>query len=450
MGQKFIEVAANLARYKFWATGAGRNSSYASYDKGPDVLNNSFLSTLNPAGDSEIPLIGLDSAGRYQQFGQFTNVQRAPIVCQIQPQASILTGTPFYVNNSTDTLDIVRIDCIFKTANGAALTGYITKEAAVATATKSGAPGTGALSMTGTFDLNATANTLQTGVLAGKRLTAGITLAPGEQLSLVLSTTTTSLAGLEIMVWARPFLGYNVANLYLLANAAIATKTFFLNIIPGRTITGISARWSVAGSDAGAVTGDITKDTGTSAPGAGTSVLSATFSLKGTANTTIFPTLSGTAANLLMASGDRLAFKLTGTPTALAGLVITVFFDSGLGQTITIPATSFLNQGVDFTAFIAERYVQIDDAWFTWSAVGGGGSTVTITADRGTTAPGAGTAMLTAAIDTTATANTPVEGTVTTNKPVLILAPGDRLGVHFAGTVGTLAGLTGSIRMRKL
>ena len=78
------------------------------------------------------------------------------------------------------------------------------------------------------------------------------------------------------------------------------------------------------GTDAGAVTGSVEKLTGTQAPGAGVTVLSATANLKGANNTVQSPALSATAANLLLATGDRVGFVLSGTATAVAGLVVSV------------------------------------------------------------------------------------------------------------------------------
>jgi len=81
---------------------------------------------------------------------------------------------------------------------------------------------------------------------------------------------------------------------------------------------------TVAGSDGSAVTLDIKKCTGTQAPSAGTTMLAATIDLKGAANTVQSPALSATAANTLLAAGDRLAMDITGTPTAVAGVALTI------------------------------------------------------------------------------------------------------------------------------
>lgn len=81
---------------------------------------------------------------------------------------------------------------------------------------------------------------------------------------------------------------------------------------------------STAGTDAGAVTLAVKKCTGTQAPSAGTNVLTGTLNLKGTANTVQSGTLSATAADSVLAAGDRLAIDITGTPTAVAGVVVLV------------------------------------------------------------------------------------------------------------------------------
>lgn len=85
---------------------------------------------------------------------------------------------------------------------------------------------------------------------------------------------------------------------------------------------------SVAGTHASAVNLQITKETTTGAPGAGTDLLTnntnAGFNLKATANTVQVGTLNATEANLQLAAGDRLSADFAGTLTDLAGVVVTV------------------------------------------------------------------------------------------------------------------------------
>ncbi len=81
---------------------------------------------------------------------------------------------------------------------------------------------------------------------------------------------------------------------------------------------------TAAGTDAGAVTLDVEKLTGTQALDAGVSVLAATVNLKGAANTVVNPALTATTANKQLAVGDRLALKDAGVLTAVAGVAVVV------------------------------------------------------------------------------------------------------------------------------
>lgn len=87
---------------------------------------------------------------------------------------------------------------------------------------------------------------------------------------------------------------------------------------------------STAGSDASAVSLQLTKDTGTQAPGAGVDLLTNNtnvgFNMKGTANTVQNGTLTATTADLVFVAGDRLSLDFAGTLTALAGVNVTVNF----------------------------------------------------------------------------------------------------------------------------
>jgi len=88
-------------------------------------------------------------------------------------------------------------------------------------------------------------------------------------------------------------------------------------------IVSIGEVHSVAG--AGSSTLDIKKCTGTQAPASGTSVLTSTFALDSTANTTVSKTLASgitaTQATRRIAAGDRLAAIWGGTVTAYIGVV---------------------------------------------------------------------------------------------------------------------------------
>lgn len=109
-------------------------------------------------------------------------------------------------------------------------------------------------------------------------------------------------------------------------NADCVDRAFW---VANRAAQLIAARevHATAGNDAGAVNLQITKDTSTNAPGAGTDLLTnntnAGFDLKGTANTVQTGALHATVANLQFAVGDRASGDFAGTVTTLAGLVCT-------------------------------------------------------------------------------------------------------------------------------
>jgi hypothetical protein len=112
-----------------------------------------------------------------------------------------------------------------------------------------------------------------------------------------------------------------------LLNADCVDQSFFL---ANRTylVTDVRYIHATAGNDAGAVNLQLTKDTGTQAPGAGTDLLTdnanAGFNCKGTANTVQQGTLVTSEATRTLAPGDRLSFDFAGAVTNLAGVVATV------------------------------------------------------------------------------------------------------------------------------
>jgi hypothetical protein len=118
------------------------------------------------------------------------------------------------------------------------------------------------------------------------------------------------------------------------------------------------------------------------------------------------------------------------------------------GNSGAIPATLPIALRIDANS-VSEPIFVADGAYiFTGikevhSVAGGTGATVDIEKLTGTTAPGSGTALLTAALDVHGVAaNTVQSGTLITTTASLTLAAGDRLGLVVAGT---LTGLVGSV-----
>lgn len=113
------------------------------------------------------------------------------------------------------------------------------------------------------------------------------------------------------------------ANLILISEALTATdatRTVFVATRACRvkSIKEVHATASSSG------TLQLEKCTGTTAPGSGTTLLTGTMSLAGTANTVVSGTLIATVASLTLAAGDRLSIVIAGTMTSLVGGRVTI------------------------------------------------------------------------------------------------------------------------------
>ena len=108
------------------------------------------------------------------------------------------------------------------------------------------------------------------------------------------------------------------------APAAATDLNFF---IANRALMLVSAKESHAVAAGGASTATITKDTSTTAPGAGTSLhQSGSFDLNGTANTVQSATVVTTVATKTFAAGDRLGLKFANAIQSSSGVTITACF----------------------------------------------------------------------------------------------------------------------------
>ncbi len=114
-----------------------------------------------------------------------------------------------------------------------------------------------------------------------------------------------------------------------------ANYTHFFVADRSYSVVAITEVHSTAGTDAGTVTLQVEKLSGTTAPGSGKNMLATAFNLKGTANTPQYATLitaagsgsggsttSGTPTNI--AKGDRIAWKTSGTLTSLQNVLVTI------------------------------------------------------------------------------------------------------------------------------
>ncbi len=110
------------------------------------------------------------------------------------------------------------------------------------------------------------------------------------------------------------------------AAALLVDQTFFV-ATRAYVLTACSFVGATAETTAVSLTVQVTKDTSTDAPGGGTDLLTnntnAGFNVKGTANTVQAGTLTGTAASLALAAGNRLSVDYSAAATEGAGISIT-------------------------------------------------------------------------------------------------------------------------------
>jgi|TARA_Y100000310_G_scaffold158782_1_gene158225 hypothetical protein len=114
--------------------------------------------------------------------------------------------------------------------------------------------------------------------------------------------------------------GVTVIDVSSKYNAASVDDRFMTANRPWRVI-GVRATVTVAGSDGSAVTAEVEKVPSGTAIASGVDIATATFNLKGTANTVQAGTLTSTDADLDLVAGDSLAVDFTGTLTAATGVI---------------------------------------------------------------------------------------------------------------------------------
>lgn len=138
---------------------------------------------------------------------------------------------------------------------------------------------------------------------------------------------TTPAAGKFTTLEAATFIpGGNAGTTCATATPATATDAVFFLATRSFLVVSVSEVHSVAAGGASAL--QVVKDTGTTAPGAGTDLLTNNtntgFDLNGTANTVQVGTLVALAATKTLAAGDRLSYDFAQAIQSSAGVVVTV------------------------------------------------------------------------------------------------------------------------------
>ena len=406
---------------------------------------------LNAAGTDVIAGQGVDSADNFLLSEEVYSPMRKTITFNLATTASLVTQH-FFVFPSACRITSIREMHSTAETTAATLTCYIEK------LSSGTAPGSGATLQTGTFNLKATANTQQVGVLSspstGDSSDPLMFFVTGDRLGIKFSTTPTELAGLAITITFAPsgdelWLKYNMQ-----ANGDLVDQSIF---IANRDyiVSGSVYCHSTLGTNGSAVNLQLVKDTSTDAPGAGTDLLTnntnAGFNCKAAINVPQTGTLTATAASLRLAPGNRLSVDYAGTLTALAGVILIVVLQKvARRKEVQFTLSKNANLGVDQSFFIAGRNYQITDASEVHSVAAGGASKLQLTRDTGTDVPGAGTDLLSnnssAGFDLAATANT-VQVATWVDTRFNYLMSGDRLSLDFANAVQSTAGVSVTVSL---
>lgn len=419
-----------------------------------DFDNNKSLDWSNAADTTSISAMVVDSDNVIRVGRGCTSNPRGVQTFYLAANAGLATQCFFIADRGTLITGIEYSHATLATDSGA-VTAYISHE------TGTQAPGAGSTTMVGTFNCKGTINTVQNATLlspdGGGANAPMLTLVAGDRLSIVFTGTLTALAGVVVSVYTAP--GFKEQNAAFVgnANALVTTQGIFLSN-RDMVVSGVKMVWSTAGTDSGTVTLDVTKESSTTAPGSGTTILAAAQSAKTTANTVVSPTLSATGTVLKLAAGDRLSLKVTGATTALAGVVVMVYMQSSsltpgtslpyYGQvdvSYSLKANSSL---VNEDVFIADQDYEVVDASFVASTAATDGGTVTadVVISKNTTAVASGTSVLSTNFNAKGTLNTVQyagDGTVvlTVARRKRLLSQGDRLGIVYTGTLTALAGV---------
>ena len=181
-----------------------------------------------------------------------------------------------------------------------------------------------ASSSTGSDNAGAGGNFVITAGAGGNAFGAGSTGngGAGGNVNLVPGTGGTTVGGSAGANGEIQFNGAGLDVQYMQPATANAINTTFF--IATRAYRIKAAKCIFSATAGGTSTLDITHETGTTAPAAGTSILNATFNLNATGNMIQNAALVGTAATLLLAAGDRLSVKFGQTVQSSTGIAVSV------------------------------------------------------------------------------------------------------------------------------
>lgn len=405
--------------------------------------NNFTQKWKNAAGTADVLGVGVDTSNNLTVGGAVTTPFRQSITLPIPLNAGCVDQCVFIVPY---VMTITGITEVHATAgnDASAVTLNLTKDISGVL------PGQGSTIMSGTFDMKGTANTDQTATMATATNNSGLlTFAAGDRIGANFTGTITTLAGVTVTLYYYAS-GLGDFCVYRSVESTAADQCLYIANKPMKVAAAYYAH-STAGTNGSAVNVQVTKDTSTNAPGAGTDLLTdntnAGFNCKGTINIVQTGTLTGTAASLILAASDRVSVDFAGTLTALAGVIIVVVFEPWYNKLKDVSIKCFANADcVDQSFWVADRSYRILDARYVNATAGtdGGSVNAQITVDDQTDAPGAGVDVLSnntaAGFNCKGTANT-VEVATFNSSAAQYINSGNRLSLDYAGVTTTLAGV---------
>lgn len=461
-----MQVALTRAMQQAWfgnQAGVNQNAIFSP------MANGEALPVLNASGTGDVPALCVSPGDiSYIPFPTYATYSVAT--------NAALGNTRFFIADTYYRISGGRF--VMKTAaTSAAATIQVTKEV------QGQAPGTGIPILSAAFDaVGSTVDQTYTGLLVNNQTT--LTMNPGDSLSVQFNGTLTTLAGVCITVdlvntcnigLSTPAAMYNgqplqippyvpnvtaikafgqtvpsnVAMYYTHRNADLATIPFFL---ANRDMTVLGVYAMIGTAFAAGVTLDITRDTGTNAPGAGSSILAAAMSGTGAINTILAPAMNVTANRLNLLAGDRLSVKYSATTTGADVAILVIFaplYDR-LEQSVFLGPNS--QQQVSQYFMIINRFFEVVDASCVFGNAAGGAADLLVTIDKQLAAPGTGNPVQTdnasAGFNMNGAANTVQVATLNILRDRL-LSPGDRLGLAPTGAAQAITGTCITVSLRQ-
>lgn len=452
IGVPFPSVAANTAN----AAAHPEDWAYA---------NGAENRWKNAAGTDDVRAMSVNANNQVMVAEQLSTGCVKTISWQVADNGS-LVSQGFFLVNPGEQYRVTSISWIHTTQASVTATAYVEK-------TPTGvAIGSGTSLMNGTFNVHTIANNTVTAATltttnTGDSDNPDLILNAGDQLSVVISATPTSLAGACCTVTLAPLtLSCKTVTYYLNANADLVQgQTFFIANRAFGNILNVSMRWSTKSSVSGLKL-TVTKDTGTTAPGAGTSILTDNTNagplVTQAANVTYSGAMSATAATIRMAVGDRLAIEFSGgTLTGLVGVVVTVSIAETAGDDKElvwfldhVPGAADLVGIVANPFFIADRDYEVTDFRYIDHVAGVNGAAVTVGVGVATGTTAAASSSVATLQTDGSNAGFNGKGTANTTQVATLAAvggrfllKGDRLCIVPAGTFTTAAGNAVAVRL---